>query len=227
MIEKHDKAFWDHFYSAPEYRYGHPPRPMVKRCLPKLRKGRTLDIAMGEGQNAVYLAKNGFDVVGFDISNNALTKAKELARNHDVSLDFQNQNLDFYLFPPLAFSTVVMTFYKPSSRTYREIKKTLCPGGTFVCEGFLVDQVGQAVDGVAPLLDECYQPNELLKYLVGFRILYYEEGAIDNVNVVRCLAEKPTDKDAIRYGVVEEQTPKMSVHEKRAEDLFSIKKKKT
>ena len=59
-----------------------------------LPKGRVLDVAMGNGRNAIYLAKIGFEVEGIDISPEAVDSALESARKVGVTLRAQVANLE-------------------------------------------------------------------------------------------------------------------------------------
>jgi SAM-dependent methyltransferase len=54
---------------------------------------------MGEGRNAVFLAKNGFDVDGCDISEIAIEKSKILAKEHNVKLNTFVADLEKYRIP--------------------------------------------------------------------------------------------------------------------------------
>jgi len=62
------------------------PAQLLVKNLALLPKGRVLDLAMGTGPNAVYLAKKGFDVEGVDISPEAVRSALDQAREAGVNL---------------------------------------------------------------------------------------------------------------------------------------------
>ncbi len=79
-----DKSFWDSFYKEKNYIYGKDAVGFLKDNLTKIPKGKAFVPAMGEGRNAVYLAKHGFDVTGNDISEIAIDKAKVLAKQQNV-----------------------------------------------------------------------------------------------------------------------------------------------
>src|SRR5690606_6728780 len=70
-----DRLKWDRLYRRKGYVFGKDPAPSLLEHYTRLPVGRVLDIAMGEGRNAVFLAKKGFDVVGVDISPEAVRKA--------------------------------------------------------------------------------------------------------------------------------------------------------
>ena len=65
---------------------GFEPAQFLVDNVELLPKGRVLDVAMGAGQNAIYLAKMGFEVEGVDISPEAVGSALELARKSGVNL---------------------------------------------------------------------------------------------------------------------------------------------
>ncbi len=73
---------------------GFEPAQLLVDNIALLPKGLTLDVAMGAGQNAIYLAKMGFEVEGVDISPEAVSSAMELARNSLVNLRAQVADLE-------------------------------------------------------------------------------------------------------------------------------------
>jgi len=70
------------------------PARFLTENLDILPKGRTLDVAMGRGRNAIYLAKMGFEVEGIDISPEAVHAALERARSVGVSLNARIADLE-------------------------------------------------------------------------------------------------------------------------------------
>ena len=202
------------------------PISFLENHLSCLRKGKALDIAMGEGRNAVFLAQMGFQVSGFDISKEAVAKAEVLARTKGVTLETKVCDLDFYLFPMLCFDTIIMTYFKPIPRYFFEIKRCLVQGGTFLVENYTTDQfLIEKEPHIAP--EACFKPNELLGHLDGLRILFYQEATIEGRALVQCVAKKPFDKDALKYGFATHDKGASTTHEsaftKRAEDLFKKK----
>lgn len=83
------KSFWDDRYSEDGFAYGREPNEYFKAKLDRLRPGRILLPAEGEGRNAVYAAKRGWQVVAFDQSDAGRSKALELARKHKVQIDYK------------------------------------------------------------------------------------------------------------------------------------------
>jgi tellurite methyltransferase len=77
---KNTDHIYENFYKTPEYFFGKEPSPIVYqliRLAPPLKKLRVLEIGCGEGRNAVFLARNGYDVTAFDVSKTGIQKTKE------------------------------------------------------------------------------------------------------------------------------------------------------
>jgi len=70
------------------------PSSFLVENIDLLPKGRALDLAMGGGRNAVYLAKMGYEAEGIDISREAVDAALELARESGVHIRARIQDLE-------------------------------------------------------------------------------------------------------------------------------------
>ena len=77
---KADRRRWDKRFERKEFALGKEPNPFLKKHIHLLPRGKALDIATGEGRNAVFLAQHGFEVDAVDISEKGLRKAQQLAR---------------------------------------------------------------------------------------------------------------------------------------------------
>lgn len=76
-----DKERWNKKYDSKSYLFGKHPIKFLYDHIHFLPKGRALDIAMGEGRNGVFLATQGFDVVGLDISEEGLKKSSSTCQS--------------------------------------------------------------------------------------------------------------------------------------------------
>lgn len=182
---------WNARYQQKEFLFGKEPMLAVKNLLPDLKKGRVIDIGMGEGRNAVYLAQKGFQSEGIDASSVAIERAKKLATEKGVTIEAKVQNLDFFLMPLMKYDSVVMGYFRPQARFFSEVRRGLVPGGTFLLEAYTTEHM-KAHGSQNPNLDidECYKPNEVLGYLKEFHILYYREMADGDAHTVQVLARK-------------------------------------
>lgn len=217
------KKYWDEYYLE---NADSKVNSFVEQMMPRLQKGRVLDVAMGAGANAIFLAKNGFDVMGFDISPVALEKANKKAEKESVEIETKCTDLDMFLLDLMAYDTIVMTDFKPALvRFYAELIRSLKQGGTLLISSYGVADMDEALSKKESYKNMYYHSNEILKNLNGLKILFYQEAEIDGRHVVQCLAEKPLDKDAIKYDLFDmysksAKTPEKSKHLELAESLF-------
>lgn len=150
------------------------PNSFLKRHIHLFPPGRALDIAAGEGRNAVFLAEHGFDVEAIDISKMALRKARELARSRGVKIKTIIANLDFYPIEQGHYD-LITDFYFLDRRLIPVIKKGLKKGGKVIFETYLTANKSLGLRGPQnPVY--LLKPNELLELFKGLRILFYREG---------------------------------------------------
>lgn len=182
---------WEERYSGPNYLFGKEPVLALKTYVGVLKKGKTIDIAMGEGRNSVFLAQQGFQVEGVDCSAKAIEKAKALATEKKVTIEAKTQNLDFFLMPLMKYDTILMTYYKPLPRFFSEIRRGLVQGGTVLIEAYTTEHI-RAQSSPNPLIDfdQCFKPNEILHQLKDFHILLYKEIPDGTSHLVQVIAQK-------------------------------------
>jgi hypothetical protein len=81
-----DHGVWDSFYKKRNHAFGKEPVGFLKEHLRTLKKGRAFVPAMGEGRNAIFLARSGFKVDGVDLSSVAVDRAVDEARSQNTSI---------------------------------------------------------------------------------------------------------------------------------------------
>jgi len=139
-------------------------------------RGRALDVAMGSGRNAVYLASLGLQVTGVDISPTACERALEAAREAGVSIEAVCADIASWEVPEAAFD-VVINFNFLDRGICPRLAAALRPGGVLVFETFTA---GQREFGWGPSRDEfLLQPGELPDLFPGLETLVYREGVLD------------------------------------------------
>jgi SAM-dependent methyltransferase len=144
---------WQERYSGPEYAFGKEPNYFLQSCERLLpASGRALAIADGEGRNGVWLAERGLDVVSIDFSPLAQAKARALAAERGVSLDFELADVHNWTYPEAAFDVVVEIFTQFSSAKERALKwngmrRTLKPGGLLIIQGYSPKQLEYGTGG--------------------------------------------------------------------------------
>lgn len=167
---------------------GFEPAQFLVENIELLPKGRVLDVAMGAGRNAIYLAKMGFDIEGVDVSPEAVNTALESARKAGVTIRTQVADLvGNYYIEKDAYEVIICFNYLQRS-LMPQIKDGLRKGGMVVYETFIVDQ---AKFGKPKNPDYLLKHNELLDMFRDFRCLRYREGIIEGPKAIASIiAEK-------------------------------------
>ena len=146
-----------------------------------LPKGRVLDIAMGEGRNAVYLASLGFKVEGIDISEEAIKIAEKTARQSGVDISAHVVDLEENAYIAKDSYDVIICFNYLQRSLIKHIKAGLRKGGIIVYETYIIDQIHF---GKPRNPDFLLKHNELLDMFSDFRCLIYHEGIMENRKAV-------------------------------------------
>jgi len=130
---------WEDAYkTVPPWDVGRPQPAFVELVRAgELDKGRVLDVGCGTGENALYLAENGFSAIGVDLSNRAIVAARAKAAERRLKVDFQEGNvlsLDFKdgVFDNVIDSGLFHTLPDDDRPVYaREIARVLAPKGMY------------------------------------------------------------------------------------------------
>ena len=193
------KARWNERYDRNMYIYGKEPTAFLKQKMDGLKKGKVLILAMGEGRNAVYLAQNGFDVTGVDISEVAIEKCNELAKERNTTVNAVVVDLTDYDMGEEQFDLITKFYYYEPS-IFPQVIDALKPGGMFILEQFSIDHLKyRETSRFGPSNpDYLVKPNELLEHFKSLRILYYEDTVVEldegmhkgTAAVIRLIAQK-------------------------------------
>jgi SAM-dependent methyltransferase len=220
------KEYWnDRFFREPFFD-GRQPNSFLQAMMPRLQLGKVLDVAMGSGVNSVFLAEQGCAVKGFDISDEAIKLAMVLAAEKGVNISAQNVEVDFFLMGLMEYDSIIMTRFKPAlPRFYSEMIRALKQGGTLLIDSYGMDAMPHAISNEDAHKDIYFSANELLRHLRDLQILFYQEGEVDGVHVVQCLARKPLDRDSVKYDLFDMHTGSKNRDDKSkylelAEQLF-------
>lgn len=144
---------WEARFAAPDYAFGKAPNVFLASCKPLLpRTGRALAVADGEGRNGVWLAEQGLDVVSIDFSPSAQKKARALAAERGVRVDFRQADVHEWPYPQDAFDVVAEIFTQFSTPQQRAIKwrgmrQALKPGGLLIVVGYTPKQLEYGTGG--------------------------------------------------------------------------------
>jgi len=154
-------------------RFARAPARLLVEHLAILPRGKALDLAMGFGRNALYLAEHGFEVEGIDIEERCVRHCLDEARRRGLALRAWVADLERHRLAAETYDLVIC-FYYLERALIAQIKKALRAGGVVLFETFLVDQ--HLRYGKPRHRQYCLERNELLHLFDDFRVLYYREG---------------------------------------------------
>ena len=193
---------WDEEYSVDEYVYGTEPNDFLLSMTEKLKKGRVLCLAEGEGRNAVHLAKEGFTATAVDSSRVGLEKAERLAHKNGVAIETILVDLaDFAIVKDSWDSIVSISCHLPPDlrkKLHRDIVAGLRKGGKFLLEAYTPKQLEFGTGG-PPSAEFMMDLVTLREELSGLKIVHGVElvrNVVEGVNhtgmgsVVQVLAER-------------------------------------
>lgn len=172
-----ERARWNRAFTDPAWRntrFNAQPNTLLVETVSQLSPGRTLDIHMGQGRNALYLAQLGWRVTGVDIADQALHLAQQRARQLGLELTTVETDASAYDWGTNQWDLIVLS-YADESTHVEQATAALKPGGLVVFENFHADinqvlqgKMGQDIGFATDELKNCYAE-------AGFRILRYEE----------------------------------------------------
>ena len=185
FASEQDRLFWNKRYDTETYILGKEPVEFLKEYINILPRGKALDIAMGEGRNAVFFAKNGFEVDGCDVSDIAVKKTLKLAKENNVRVNAFVADLEIYKLPKNAYD-VVACFYYLQRSLIPQIKEALKPGGMVIYETYTIENWERGFEGPKNK-DYLLKTNELLDLFKDLTIIYYRELVLDDKKAVASL----------------------------------------
>jgi SAM-dependent methyltransferase len=127
---------WNERYAGADLLWSSTPNRFLVAETEGLPPGRGLDLACGEGRNAVWLAERGWRVTGVDFAEAALAKAAELAAGRDVELELVHADLLDWVPPARAYDLVAVLYLQLPAGERRLVlgraAEAVAPGGTFL-----------------------------------------------------------------------------------------------
>ena len=128
-----DANAWDERYAASELVWSAGPNRFVAEELADLPPGTAVDLAAGEGRNAIWLARRGWSVTAVDFSQVALDKGRTLAG--DTALEWVCADATTWR-PAQSVDLVVVAYLQlPADQRRAAVRgavESLAPGGTFL-----------------------------------------------------------------------------------------------
>ena len=130
---------WNARYAGSELLWTAEPNRRFASEVEELEPGRALDLACGEGRNAVWLAERGWRTTGLDFSDVALAKAERLAASRGVEVEWVLADVVEHEPEREAFDLVAVLYlqlpHEQFAKVLRSARDALAPGGTLLVLG--------------------------------------------------------------------------------------------
>ena len=169
--------FWNERFDKEEFIFGKAPNEyLVQQATKYLKPGsKVLCIADGEGRNGVWLAKQGMQVVGFDVSDIALTKAKHFAKENQVEIEYSLNNTDEFDWQANTYDAIVAIFIQFADpdmrdRIFKQIQNSLKSDGILILQGYTPKQIEYKTGGPSAI-EHLYTEDMIRDYLQDSDIL--------------------------------------------------------
>ena len=168
-----NREHWDERYGTEELIWKAEPNRFLVEELDALAPGRALDVACGEGRNAVWLASKGWRVTGADFSRAGLAKAQRLATDRGVEVTWVEADVVEWQPPTASFDlVVVMYLHLPAEQRRRALAHAaaaLAPGGVLLVVGHDTSNLLKGTGGPQdPAV--LFGPDEIVQDLSGLQI---------------------------------------------------------
>jgi 2-polyprenyl-3-methyl-5-hydroxy-6-metoxy-1,4-benzoquinol methylase len=191
---------WDQRYAREEYMYGKQPNEFFKDQLSNLRPGKILLPAEGEGRNAVFAAKKGWQVTAFDFSGEGKKKAEKLAKENNVEIDYRVTSIEEAGFKENTFDLIALFFVHAMNRriNHQNLMKFVKPDGIVLLEAFSKKQINNSTGG-PPRIEMLFSKEDLEGDFAGLSenriwedetFLNEGKGHVGKADVIRLIGRK-------------------------------------
>ena len=150
-----DSTTWNARYAAARLVWSATPNAVIEQETSPLPAGRALDLASGEGRNAIWLAEHGWRVTAVDFSDVATDRARRLGDerlgDHADRLDAVAADVLTWVPERDAFDLVLIVYVHVGASDRRALlhraAHALAPGGTLLVLGHHLDNIEHGVGG--------------------------------------------------------------------------------
>lgn len=183
---------WNRILTSETPAFNTRPNEFLIEMAKNRKPGTALDVGMGQGRNAIWLAQQGWDVKGFDPAEKAVELARKNADKLGVRLNTEIKGAEDFDFGERRWDLILLC-YVGGRGLSDQVQRALKPGGLLVVEAFHSDaSQGRSIGGGV-----IFDTGELPKLFPQLRTVKYEEPVTEadfgrgQVRIVRYSAEKP------------------------------------
>ena len=166
------QVMFNNIYRTTKPGFATQPNALLVSAVDGRKPGRALDIGMGQGRNSVFLALNGWEVTGFDMSDEGIAAARRNAERAGVKVNAIRSTEDGFDYGTEQWDLIVF-MYEPfpitSTAYVARLRKAMRPGALIVIESFGEDEKVKGRPATA------IDPGLLLSAFRDFRLLHYQD----------------------------------------------------
>ncbi len=187
------RVMFNNIYKTTRPGFATQPNALLVSTVEGRKPGRALDVGIGQGRNSVFLALKGWDVTGFDMSDEGIAIARKNAESAGVKLNAVRETEDAFDYGTGQWDLIVF-MYEPfpvTSAAYVErLRQSMRPGGIIVIESFGEEEEVKGRPSTA------IDPGRLLTAFRDFRLLHYQDvvakadWGLNDRRLVRMVAER-------------------------------------
>jgi len=145
------RDLWNERYASKELVWSSGPNKLFSEEVQGLTPGKSIDIACGEGRNALWLAEQGWDSTGIDFSDAAIDKGRQIAEKRGVHVHWIAEDASIYVLPKDKFDLVAILYFHTDPaemESWLQIAlDAVKPGGTFIYIGHDPSNIKHGVGG--------------------------------------------------------------------------------
>lgn len=177
-----NREFWNERYASVGSVYGNQPNEFLRDQLSLLKPGKILLPAEGEGRNALYAARLGWDVYAFDYSEEARNKSFQRAKALNLTINYTIEDISQVQLPEKLYDAIALIYVHIQNPVREQFLaqciKALKPGGSLIMEVFSTNQLKYTSGGPKDF-HLLYSLNDLKKVFDGLHISIAREEIID------------------------------------------------
>jgi 2-polyprenyl-3-methyl-5-hydroxy-6-metoxy-1,4-benzoquinol methylase len=183
---------WNAILTAERPHFNTSPNAFLVEIVRGRKAGTALDVGMGQGRNAIWLAQQGWTVTGFDPAEKAVALAQQNASKLGTAITTRIARVEEFDFGENQWDLIVLSYV--GARGFSDkVQRALKPGGVVMLEAFHRDATRGRSIGPGVVFDS----GELPSLFRDLRMVRYEEPMAtsdfgqERVRLVRLCAEKP------------------------------------
>lgn len=164
---------WDAAYLSANPSFRQEPNRFLVEVAAELEPGAALDVGMGQGRNALHLARKGWRVTGFDVSPAGVEQARAAAKAEGLELTALVEGSAEFDWGEERWDLIVVAYFPFLRQSIEPLLRSLRPGGSIVVEAYHADAALDRPPGPSPGVT--FDDNELLELFSGLRVIEYQD----------------------------------------------------